>query len=119
MKLATTISHLPLVGEAYADKLAKLGITTIDDLLHHIPFRYNDFRVVTPIAHAQIGENITLHAQVIDFQNIFTKNGKRIQIAKVKDDSGELQVLWFNMPFLSRVIYIGESFCYKTVYTQC
>lgn len=113
MYLSTSISALPLVGDAYVQKLGKLGISTVDDLLHHIPFRYNDFRIVTPVSRAQIGENVTIHAEVTDFQNIVTKNGKRIQIAKVTDESGELLVLWFNMPFLSRVIYIGESYAFS------
>lgn len=113
MDLSTHISKLPLVGDAYAIRLEKLGIQTIDDLLHHIPFRYNDFRVVTPIARLQIGETVTIHADVLEFQNIFTKNGKRIQLAKVKDESGEIQVMWFNQPFLSRVFHEGDSFAFS------
>ncbi len=113
MDLSTHISKLPFVGDAYATRLTKLGIETIDDLLHHIPFRYNDFRIVTPIARAQIGETVTIHAKVNDFQNIFTKNGKRIQLADVEDESGELQIIWFNQMFLSRVITKGDTFAFS------
>jgi ATP-dependent DNA helicase RecG len=100
MDLSTDISHLPLVGEAYADKLAKLGIGTIDDLVHHIPFRYNDYRIITPIKELQPNEAFTIHGTLNSMTNIFSKNGKRMQIGEIEDESGKIQAMWFNQPYL-------------------
>jgi ATP-dependent DNA helicase RecG len=100
MDLSTNIENLPLVGEAYADKLAKLGIETIDDLIHHIPFRYNDYRIITPIKALQPNEAFTIHGILNSMTNIFSKNGKRMQIGEIEDESGKIQAMWFNQPYL-------------------
>ena len=49
MNLETPASELPLVGPVYVSRLKRLEIYTIGDLLHHVPSRYLDFRVVSKI----------------------------------------------------------------------
>jgi ATP-dependent DNA helicase RecG len=100
MDLKDSVEILPFVGERTTDKLAKLGIATIQDLLHHIPRRYIDFRKTVPIAQAQIGEVVTLQGKIISITNVFTKNRKQMQKAVVADDTGRINVLWFNQPYL-------------------
>ncbi|MDP1722692.1 MAG: ATP-dependent DNA helicase RecG [Candidatus Gottesmanbacteria bacterium] len=107
LTLATPVQYVPRVGPARAKLLAKLGIETVHDLLYYIPFRYDDFSIVSPIAKVRPGETVTIGGTVTAFHNAFTKSGKKMQEVKVSDESGTLEVIWFNQPFLVRVLPVG------------
>jgi ATP-dependent DNA helicase RecG len=107
--LDTPVRFIPRVGPALASKLEILGVRTVRDFLYHIPFRYNDFSLVTPIARAQAGETVTIKGTVERFNAFATKSGKRVQEAKVRDKSGTISVIWFNQPFLRSVIKQGMT----------
>jgi len=109
MELNSPVSALPLVGPAYARRLEKLEIKTINDLLHHVPHKYLDFSLSSPIAKTQHGETLTVKGEVTSIKNIYTRYGKKIQIATVADKTGEITAVWFNQPYLLKNIYIGES----------
>ena len=86
MNLETPVSQLFMVGQTYARRLTKLGIETIEDLIFHFPFRYDDFSLISPIAKVQPGEIVTIKGQLISIVNEYTKNGKKIQKAIVAED---------------------------------
>lgn len=110
MNLSDSIENLPYVGPTYAKRLAKLQIHSIENLLFHFPFRYDDFSLISPIARLQAGERVTLKAKVEQIKNEYTKGGKKIQKAIVSDSSGTLGIIWFNQPFLINAIKAGEWF---------
>lgn len=97
------VSSLYLVGPQMVKKLGKLNISTIDDLLNHYPARYQDFRLISDINKIQAGETVTVKAKIINFSNVFTKWGKNIQKILTADKTGELEIIFFNQVYLSRV----------------
>lgn len=109
LNLDTPVRFVPRVGPAMAAKLEILGIRVVRDLLYHIPFRYNDFSLVSPIAKLQAGETVTVHGTVDRFDVFATKTGKKVAQAKVRDETGVLTAVWFNQPYLRSVIRPGES----------
>lgn len=113
MDLGTSVSQLYLVGPTYARRLEKLSIRTLEDLLFHFPFRYDDFSLISKINRVQPGEIVTIIAEVVSFKNEYTKNGKKIQKALVKDETKEMEIIWFNQIFLSSVIKVGETFAFS------
>jgi ATP-dependent DNA helicase RecG len=100
MKLDTPVSELPFVGPTYEKRLEKLEIKTVGDLLHHVPHRYQDFSLVTKIKNIQVGETVTIKGQVVEIKNQYTKQGKKIQTAKISDGASKINAIWFNQPFL-------------------
>ena len=58
-----------MVGPAYAKRLEKLGINTVEDLLYHFPFRYLDYSLISPINKVQPGETITIKGIVASVKN--------------------------------------------------
>lgn len=102
MDLTSLATDLPLVGPVYVSRLKRLDINTIGDLLHHVPSRYLDFRLISEIRNVRSGETVTLGGQIISMKNIYTKKGTKIQVAKIKDSTGEIEAIWFNQPFLVR-----------------
>ena len=109
MKLESPINKLPLVGPVYIRRLTKLNISTIENLLHHVPHRYLDYTLISKIDKVQIGETVTIKGVVASIKNQYTKGSKKIQFAQVSDNSGVLDVIWFNQPFLIRTIKKGSK----------
>ncbi|RJR30404.1 ATP-dependent DNA helicase RecG [Candidatus Microgenomates bacterium] len=107
MILSASVTELPFVGEKYASKLKKLNITTLGDLLEHIPSRYVDYRTVGKIGKLKPGEHTTIVGQVISCNSVYTKTGKRLQLAKVSDGECQLDVVWMNMPYIVRALKPG------------
>jgi ATP-dependent DNA helicase RecG len=113
MELTSSVGSLPFVGHVYLKKLGKLDIYTIEDLLHHVPSRYIDYSKVTKIKDLKKDDLVTIQATVTSMKNIYTKRGKKIQIAKVEDDTGKTSAMWFNQPFLVRSIKSGEKYSFS------
>ncbi len=109
MDLSLPGSHLPMVGPQYARRLKKLGIETITDLLLHLPSRYQDFSLVSPIDSVKAGETVTIQGQIISSQNVFTRWGKKIQKVLISDASGQIEAVWFNQPYLTATLKAGLS----------
>ncbi|MGI5826127.1 MAG: ATP-dependent DNA helicase RecG [Patescibacteria group bacterium] len=110
MNLKDPIDKLPLVGPTFAKKLQKLNIETIEDLLNHYPFRYDDFSIISPIAQIQPGETVTIRGKIEKIANEYTKNRKQIQKATVSDQYGQIELVWFNQPFLTKTIKVGQIY---------
>lgn len=113
ISLKDNVSLLPLVGEIYAKRLEKLGIVSIEDLLFHFPFRYDDFSLISPVGQVQPGETVTIKARIDKMENSFTKTNRKIQKALVSDASGSIELIWFNQPFLTRTIRVNDFFFFS------
>ena len=111
MNLNSSVGDLPMVGPTYRQRLEKMGIKTFKDLIYHIPARYLDFRERSPISRLSVGDTITIKGKVNSIKNLYTRSGKKIQLAQVTDKSGSISVIWFNQPFLLDVIKEGETYC--------
>lgn len=107
MELQTLVASLPFIGPVYARRLARLEIKTLGDLLYHFPHRYEDYRLLSKTRTVQAGEVVTVQGKVKSIKNEYTKRRWVIQKAVVEDDTGELDVIWFNRPFLAKTIKRG------------
>lgn len=109
LELDTAVSKVHLVGPAYAKRLEKLGISTIQELLYHLPSHYDDYSVVSKIDQLQEGETVTIQGKILEIRNLFTGRGFILQKARVQDDSGVADVIWFNQHFLTSVIHKNDQ----------
>lgn len=75
-------------------RLAKLGLTRCDDLVLHLPLRYEDETRITLIADAQPGVPLQVEAGVLDVSVQFRP--RRQLVARVADASGELVLRFLN-----------------------
>jgi len=108
MDLSSPIDDLPKVGPIFATKFKKLGIHTVNDLFYHVPSHYLDYSLITTVNKVRVGDTVTIHAKIVSITNIFSKRGVRMQIGSVEDETGKLTVVWFNQPFLTRMLYPGK-----------
>ena len=80
----------------------------MEDFLYHIPFRYEDYSLVSKIADIQLGEIVTIKGEVTEVKNEYTRRWKNLQKAKVADETGEIDIIWFNQPFIPKIIKKGD-----------
>lgn len=104
-----SVQNLPFVGPSYAKRLEKLEITSIKNLLEHVPHRYLDFSLTSDINRVQVGETVTVKGQIISFKNQYTRSGRAMQILTVGDKTGSLEAIWFNQPFLAGTMRVGQT----------
>jgi ATP-dependent DNA helicase RecG len=100
------------VGPARVRALAKAGCHTVGDLLlHHLPFRYEDRREVTPVSVASAGASFTFQGRLSGLRRIRTRRrGFSLVRGFVEDASGRLPVVWFNRPYLADQCGQGDEF---------
>jgi ATP-dependent DNA helicase RecG len=103
-----SLNEIPKIGPKTIVKLNKLGINKPGDLLYHFPNRYIDFSKHSNIFGIKPDENVTITGKIIRFQNIYTRTGKNIQKATVEDLTGQIELIWFNQPYLSQTLKINE-----------
>jgi len=102
--LKTQIRSLPGIYKRYTTYLEKLDILTPEDFLYHFPFRYNDFTIISKINEIQAGEIVTIRGEVKEIKNQYTRGRLTIQKAEISDDTGSLDIIWFNQPYLVKNI---------------
>jgi len=107
ISLDDPVSEIPFVGPLYQKRLKKLEIETVEDLLHHIPSRYVDFRHTSQISKLRAGEVVTVQGQLVSITNIKTKTSKLMQIGKFSDGEDAINIMWFNQPYLLRSLKPG------------
>lgn len=108
MDLKTPTKEAGRVYKMYARRLEKLGIQTIEDFLYHIPFRYEDYSTISKISQVQPGEIVTIQGTIAEIKNQYTRRFRTIQKTKVEDETGAIEVTWFNQPFLVKTLKVGE-----------
>ncbi|MFC1655324.1 ATP-dependent DNA helicase RecG [Patescibacteria group bacterium] len=97
--LRTTSKHL--------GKLKDLGIKTAEDLLLYFPRTYNDRSDLTKIAELRTDQINTVRGTLTSFFSQRTKYGKYISRGVLTDSTGSIEVIWFNQPHLSRMLFKG------------
>ncbi len=103
----TPVSEVYSIGPASAARLKKLDIYTVEDLIYHFPFRYDDFSKIEQIANIIPGEKLSIIGNVWQIKNIRTRSGKFITRALVADQTSTVEVIWFNQPYLTKIIKAG------------
>jgi len=112
--------YLKGVGPARAVKLAQLGIENVNDLLTHYPRKYYDRRNLVPIARLQPGVDSTFVGRVLTSGQRSPRRRRTLVSAAVGDDTGIVQIVWFNQPYLlnhlkpgAEVIVSGQLRSYR------
>ena len=110
LQLTDPVSKVRGVGPRYLEYLHKMGIDTVKDLLWHFPFRYEDFSQIKKINELQPNETCTIVATItkVYLHRSFKKRMFIIE-AKAQDDTGEINILWFNQTFIIKNIPPGTT----------
>ena len=108
MELSTPLTNLTGIGPGLLYKLKRLNLNTVEDLIYHFPFRYDDFSNTTSALDAKIGESVTLQGEIWTISNIYTRSRKIITKAIFNDGTSPIELTWFNSSWLTKQIQTGD-----------
>ncbi|MDX1521745.1 MAG: OB-fold nucleic acid binding domain-containing protein, partial [Anaerolineae bacterium] len=98
--LNAPVTKLPGIKDAIAKKLDKLNVRTIGDFLTLYPRRYDDYRNLKTINRLEIGEEVTIIAQVWETRKRESRNRRQLVTSTLSDGTATIEVTWFNQPWL-------------------
>ena len=93
--LEDPIQFIKGVGPKKALLLEKLQLTTIEDFLYFLPFRYEDRRQIKNISTLMPGEFATFMAEVLNASVIYMGRRKRVFEVIFQDETGTTRAKWF------------------------
>ncbi len=109
----TPLSVFPGVGPTRAKALAKLGLEKAGDFLTFYPRRYEDRTQLYTIAQAPVGEAVCVEAMVAAPATLSRiRRGLDLVKTRVVDDTGALELTFFNQPYLQKALKQGESYVF-------
>ena len=108
--LRTPLRFLKGVGPKRAAQLEGLGLRTIEDLLYHLPFRYEDRRQIKKIGQAVPGKEESFIGQLVVLEKKYIPSRRRqMVVGRLADGSGFLELVWYHAPpYLLRGLSIGQ-----------
>lgn len=111
--LNTDIRYIKGVGEARAKALAKLGVTDLRSLLSYFPRAYEDRRACKKIAGLVPGEMSCVCA-VVAGEAKLSRIRKGLDLVKLRvvDESGALELTYFNQSYLKNTFHTGETYVF-------
>ena len=104
---STPVQYVKGIGPRLAEILAAKGIATVDDLLHYLPFRYEDRLNPRSVAELRAGEMATVIAEV---RNSGLFRTRRMPIFQLTVGQGrtKLKCIWFNAAYLQDRFQAGQ-----------
>jgi ATP-dependent DNA helicase RecG len=95
--LAQPARAVRAVGPKRAEDLARFGLHTVEDVLYHLPFRYEDRRSLRRLAELAVGEEGTAIGVVARVREAQAgRRGRRVLEVVLRDDDGQLLLVWFH-----------------------
>ncbi len=95
--LARPAQFVRHVGPKRAAELARFGLATVEDLLWHLPFRYEDRRALVPLRALRVGEEVTTAGEVAAVrQATVGRQGRRVLEVVLRDGDALCVLVWFN-----------------------
>jgi ATP-dependent DNA helicase RecG len=88
------VTRLKGVGPALAEKLKKLGIESVQDILFHLPFRYEDRTRVSPIGTVRPGETCVLEGEIVACDVAYGR--RRSLLAYLQDSTGKIGLRFYH-----------------------
>ncbi len=96
------------VLDAHKRALHKLGIKTIEDMMYHFPVRYGDTAEIKNIQSLQPGEDAVVFGRIngLKTSKAFVKKTPMSE-ASLTDETGHIKIVWFNQPYLAKMLAEG------------
>ena len=107
LELSTPIKFVKLVGERIAVELAKRGVETVEDLLYHLPFRYEDRLNPVAMSELKAGTMASVIGEVRGTVLLQTRNMPIFEMT-VGQGLSTVKCMWFRGTYLRDKFHVGQ-----------
>jgi ATP-dependent DNA helicase RecG len=107
LELSTPIKFVKRVGERVAVELAKRGVETVEDLLYHLPFRYEDRLNPVPMSALQAGTTASVIGEVRGSVLLQTRHMPLFEMT-VGQGLNTVKAMWFRGSYLRDKFHVGQ-----------
>ena len=119
MSDAIPVNRIKGVGEKTAALFGKINVYTVDDLIRHYPRDYETYDAPVSIRETSPGSVQAVYGQITAIPNVKKVRNLSILNAILKDDKGDsIQLTFFNMPFLKKVLKPGGFYLFRGLVQQ-
>ena len=110
-----SLSTFKGVGPSLAEKLAKIGLLSVQDMLFHLPLRYEDKTRITTVRDLSVGVSTNIIGEITESQ--ITHGKRRMLVVTLHDGTGSIQLCFFSFSASQKnSLAIGKNIrCYGEV----
>ncbi len=109
LDLYKDVQYVKGIGPKRADKLNKLGIFTLKELLYYFPRQFEDRNNLKKIAQLEDEEKVTIKAVISSINTFSPREGMTLTKIDVKDETGSAKLVFFNKSYIKNTFRPGDS----------
>lgn len=111
LQLDTQVKYIKGIGDARAAAFSRLGIETVGDLLGFYPKKYEERGKIISVKDALDGELCSVEITVCETSvPKYIKSNMNVFRSVARDDSGFVELVYFNAPFMAKTLIKGRKF---------
>ncbi len=107
MRLSDSVQYIKGVGPVLAQKLLRLGIQTVEDLISFYPKRYQDWTKVTPMEEIRVDEEAVVYGEIVGMREVRPRRQMSILNVMISDGTGSVVLTYFNQPWKAQEFQRG------------
>ncbi len=102
------LTNIKGIGPKRAELFSQMGVCSVGELLFRLPRDYLDYTKATPISQLVNGQNAAVQVRISGATRFFRTKGMTMLSAPAQDETGKITLKWFNQPYRSSQLKIGE-----------
>ncbi|MFA6435579.1 MAG: ATP-dependent DNA helicase RecG [Candidatus Gracilibacteria bacterium] len=107
--LKTRLAEVLRTTSAHLATLRELGVVTVEDLFHYFPRAYRDRTEMTTVVELRTDLVNVVQGKLSSLFMRKTRTGKNMIRGLFSDDTGSVEVFWFNQPHIMRLLRNGDE----------
>ncbi len=107
------LRNLKGIGEKTEKLFAKVGVTTLRQLLHYYPREYDQYTAPVPLQNLRTGTKCAVQGRITHSPSVKGNTRKSVILLELTEGTARLQLTWFNMPFLRSTLKKGASYVFR------
>lgn len=112
MEANTPIRQIKGIGDKLEKLFHHLGIYTAQDIADHFPFKYADIGKVFSVVNATFMSEASICGVVAKQPQLHKKGKLSVLTFQVEDSTGQMDVVYFNQPYLAKQIHAGREYTF-------
>ncbi|MCQ2537129.1 MAG: ATP-dependent DNA helicase RecG [Lachnospiraceae bacterium] len=113
MQLNDSVKTIKGIGDKLQELFAKVSVNSVGELMTYYPVRYEDYKLPQDINTVRDGETCVICACVSNVKDNGTKSRIKVITCKANDPTGEVELVWFNQPYVKYELKAGYHYIFR------